>query len=80
MKLLQVCGPLLMAIILQLPLGLYELQGPVVCVDDRFLPQNVMLPLSASCTMEYILFVISGILPRLCLKVSHCDMPLDVPC
>ena len=46
MKLLQICGPLLMAIILQLPLCLYELQGPVVCVDDCFLPQNVMLPLS----------------------------------
>ena len=27
MKLLQICGPLLMAIILQLPLCLYELQG-----------------------------------------------------
>ena len=32
MKLLQICGPLLMAIILQLPSCLYELQGPVVCV------------------------------------------------
>ena len=43
MKLLQLCVPLLMEIILQLPLCLYELQGPVVCVDDFFLPQNVML-------------------------------------
>jgi hypothetical protein len=30
MKLLQVCGPLLMAIVQQLPLCLYELQGSVV--------------------------------------------------
>ena len=34
MKLLQICGPPLMEIILQLPLCLYELQEPVVCVDD----------------------------------------------
>ena len=43
MKLLQICGPFMMAIILQLPFCLYELQGLVVCVDDRYLPQNVML-------------------------------------
>ena len=36
-----------MAIILQLPLCLYELQGPVVYVDDCFLPQNVMLPVES---------------------------------
>jgi len=39
MEFLQVCGPLLMAIILQLPLRLYELRGLVVYVDDRFLLQ-----------------------------------------
>ena len=33
MKLLQICGPLLMAIVLQLPLCLYEMLGPMVCVD-----------------------------------------------
>lgn len=49
-----------MAIILQLPLCLYELQGSAVCVDDRFLPKNVMLPLLA-CNGIHI-FVISGIL------------------
>ena len=38
MKLLQICEPLLMAIVLQIPLCLYELQGSVVCVDDCLLP------------------------------------------
>ena len=64
MELLQVCGPLLMAIILQFPLGMYELQGSVVCVDDRFLPQNVMLPLSAGLHNGIHLFIISGMLPN----------------
>ena len=62
MELLQVCGPLLMAIILQFPLGLYELQGSVVYVDDRFLPQNVMLPLSAGLHNGLYIFLISEIL------------------
>jgi hypothetical protein len=61
MKLLHICGPLLMATVLQLPLRLYELQGSVVCVDDCFLPQNVMLPLSESLHNGIHFFVISGI-------------------
>ena len=52
-----------MAIILQFRLGLYELQGSMVCVDDRFLPQNVMLPLSAGLYNGVHLFIISGVLP-----------------
>jgi len=52
-----------MAIILQFPLGLYELQGSVVYVDDYFLPQNVILPLSVGLHNGIHLFVISGILP-----------------
>ena len=63
MELLQICRPLLMAIILQFPLGLYELQGSVVCVDDCFLPQNVMLPLSAGLHNGVHLFIIGWILP-----------------
>ena len=61
-KLLQICGPLLMAIVLQLPLCLYKLQGSVVCVDDCLLPQNVMLPLSTSLHNGIHLFVIGEIL------------------
>jgi hypothetical protein len=34
MELLQVCGPFFMAVILQLPLFLYELQMLVISVDD----------------------------------------------
>ena len=62
-----------MAIILQLPLCLYELQGPVVCMDDCFLPQNVMLPLSTSLHNGVHLFVICGVLAncvRQCLTVK----------
>jgi len=33
-----------MVIILQFPLGVYELKGSVVYVDDHFLPQNVVFP------------------------------------
>jgi hypothetical protein len=54
MELLQVCGPLLMVVILQLPLCLYELQRLVISVDDCLLSQNVMFPLTTACTMEYI--------------------------
>ena len=62
MKLLQICGPIFMEIVLQLPLCLYELQGSVVSVDDCFLPQNVMLPLSTSLHNGIHFLVISGIL------------------
>jgi hypothetical protein len=44
-ELLQVCGPLLMAIILQFSLCLHELQWLMISVDDCLLPKNVMSPL-----------------------------------
>ena len=62
MKLLQVCGQLLMAILLKLPLCLYKLQGSVVYVDDHFLPQNVMIPLLPSLHNGIHIFVIGGII------------------
>jgi hypothetical protein len=46
MELLQVCGPLLMVVVLQLPLRMYELQRLVVSVDDCLLSHNVMFPLT----------------------------------
>ena len=67
MKLLQICGPLLMAIILKLPLCLYELQGSVVYVDDFFLPENVILPLWTSLHNGIHFFVVSEILVN-CVK------------
>jgi hypothetical protein len=54
MELLQVGGPLLMVVVLQLPLCLYELQRLVINVDDCLLSHNVMFPLTKACTMEYI--------------------------
>jgi hypothetical protein len=45
-ELLQVCGPLLMAIILQFSLCLYELQWLMISADDCLLPKNVMSPLA----------------------------------
>jgi hypothetical protein len=68
-----------MAIVLQLPLCLYELQGSVVCVDDCFLSQNVMLPLPTSLHNGIHFFVISGILPdcvRKCLTMICHWMPM----
>jgi hypothetical protein len=62
MKLLPICGPLLMVIVLQLLFYMYELQGLVVYLDDHFLPQNVILPLSESLCNGIHFFVISGIL------------------
>ena len=62
MELLQVCGPFLMAIILKLPMCLYELQRSVVYVDGCFLPRNVMLPLTICLHNEIHFFVIGGII------------------
>ena len=47
-KFLQVCGPLLIVIVMKFPFCLYELQGLVVYVDEHFLPKNIMFPLSAT--------------------------------
>ena len=60
-KLLQICGPPLLAIVLQLPLCLYELHGSMVFLDDHFLPQNVILPFSENLHNGIHFFVIGGI-------------------
>ena len=62
MELLQVCGPFLMAIVLQLPLFFYELQGLVVYVYDHLFPHNVMLPLLVDLHNGIHLFFIGGII------------------
>ena len=69
----------MMEIILKLPLCLYEMQGLVVCVYDCFLPQNVMVPFSASLHNGIHFFVINGILADYvgqCLIVIYHWMPL----
>jgi hypothetical protein len=45
MELLQVGGPLMMEVITQFPLCLYEMKRLVISVDDCLLSQNVMFPL-----------------------------------
>jgi hypothetical protein len=61
MELLRVGGPLLMAIVLQLPLCLYELQRLVINVDDRILSQNVMFPLMIGLYNGIHFLVIGGV-------------------
>jgi hypothetical protein len=50
-----------MAIVLQFPLCLYELQRLVISVDDCLLPKNVMFPLTTYLYDGIHLFVIGGV-------------------
>ena len=59
---LQVCGPLLMVVILQFSLCLHELQHLMISVDDCLLPKNVMSPLVAGLHNGLHFFVISMVL------------------
>jgi hypothetical protein len=64
-----------MAIVMQLPLCVYELQGLVICVDDCFLPQNVMLVGKPTKWNTFLCHKWDTFI--LCRTVSHCDIPLD---
>jgi hypothetical protein len=61
MELLQVGGPLLMAVILQFPLCLYEMQRLVINVYDRLFPQDVMFPLTTEFYNGIHFLVIGGV-------------------
>jgi hypothetical protein len=61
MELSQVGGPLMMAVILQFPLCLYELHRLVISVDDRLLSQNVMFPLMTGLYNGIHFLVIGGV-------------------
>jgi hypothetical protein len=61
-ELLQVCGPLLMAVILQFSLCLHEMQWLMISVDDCLLPKNVMSPLATCLHNELHFFVVSRLL------------------
>jgi hypothetical protein len=64
MELLQVGGPLMMAVVLQFHPCLYELQTLVVSVDDHLLSQNAMFPLT-TCLYNGIHFLaIGGVFPN----------------
>ena len=62
MELLQVCGPLLMVVILQFSLFLHELQWIMIIVDDFLLPKNVMSPLVACLHNGVHFFIVSRVL------------------
>jgi hypothetical protein len=61
-ELLQVCGTLLMAVILQFSLCLHELQWLMISVDDCLLPKNLMSPLVTSLHNGVHFFFISRVL------------------
>jgi hypothetical protein len=77
MELLQVGGPLLMAVVLQFPLCLYELQRLVISVYDFLFPQNVMFPLTTGLYNGIHFLVIGGVFYGQYQRVSHYCMPLD---
>ena len=61
MELLQVGGPLLIMVVLQLPPCLYELQRLVLNVHDRLFSQNVMFPLTIGLYNGIHFLVIGGV-------------------
>ena len=61
-ELLQVCGPILMVIILQFSLCLHEMEWIMISVDDCFLPKNVMSPLAVGLHNGVHFFGISRVL------------------
>jgi hypothetical protein len=61
-ELLQICGTLLMAIILQFALCLHELHRLMISVDDCLLLENVMPPLAAGLYNGVHFFVVSRVL------------------
>jgi hypothetical protein len=61
-ELLQICGPLLMEVILQFSLCLHELQWLMISVDDCLLPENVMPPMVVGLHNGVHLFFVSRLL------------------
>ena len=47
-ELLQICGPILMAVIFQFSSCLHEMQWIMISVDDCLLPKNVRSPLATN--------------------------------
>jgi hypothetical protein len=63
MELLQVGGPLMMEVILQFPLCLYELQRIVISVYDCLFPRNVIFSLTTGLYNGIHFLVIVGVFP-----------------
>jgi len=66
-ELLQICRPLMMEIVLQLPLCLYKLKRSIIDVDDHLILKNVMVPFPTSLHDGTLLFIICGLLSN-CIK------------
>ena len=84
MELLQVGGPLLMEVILQFPLCLYELQRLVINVYDHLFSHNVMFSLTTGLYNGIHFLVIGGVFPnniRECLTmICHLMLVLSENC
>jgi hypothetical protein len=65
MELLQVCGPLLMVVILQFALCLHEMHRLMNSVDECLLPKNVIPPLVEGLYNGVHLFFVSGVLTKI---------------
>ena len=61
MELLQVGGPMLIEVVLQFPLCLYELKRLVINVYDHLFPHNVMFSLMGGLYNGIHFFVIGGV-------------------
>jgi hypothetical protein len=61
-ELLQICGPLLMLVILQFSLCLHELQRLMISVYDCLIPKNIMPPLAVGLDNRVHFFVVSRVL------------------
>jgi hypothetical protein len=76
MELLQLGGTLLMAVVIQLPLYLYELQRLVMSVNDCLLSHNIMFPLMTGLYNEIHVLFIGGVFLESILEfltiVCHC--------
>jgi hypothetical protein len=59
---MQVCGPLLMVVIMQFSMCLHEPQWLMISVDDCLLHKNVMSPLAVGLQNGVHFFVISRVL------------------
>jgi hypothetical protein len=59
---MQLCGPLLMVIIVKFSMCLHELQQLMISVDDFLLPKNVVSPLVVDLQKGVHLFVVIRVL------------------
>jgi hypothetical protein len=74
-ELLQVRGPILIAVIMQFSFCMHELQWLMISVDDCLLPKYVMSPLAVGLHNGVHFFVVSRVLMDKYMIVSHYDRP-----